>query len=445
MPSTRYAILDTNYTQAKWLSMAGSWLEWELGKRGITPVDPHDADIILATVSSQQGVSQLRGALRRANNKRAAVVLGGGGCFAPAIFDKYITVACVGEGAHFMDVLLRDGLDAAKSLPEAWVPGETRKVIPSADFPWSLPPVNNPDGTVRLFGSRGCRYKCLFCQTGWEQPYVTNPHPVKLRAQAHALDRAGVRLAIVTNDGADVGVQLAGQQEFLSVRFSNLKRLMPLSRAQVKGVRIGVEGVSERLRTAVGKPVDTDELLSVTFDLLGAGVGVRWFFVAGLPGETWSDYEELRYAVKALGRMPKGCAMFNFHAFIPQPAAPLCVFPLRDEYWEPFDEFRRWFFHGAGATKHAHIGAPARYEGRLRRAEESMGAENWELRRGWWTHDNANWRVRYQATPEQMRRIARIYARKLGMDQSWGWYPSGEPVSSTSAAPHSSDADRSGA
>lgn len=440
-----YSILDTSYSRPEHKGMAATWLEWELRRRGIAPVDAGDADVILATVSSQQGIAQLRGGLRRAKNKRAAVVLGGGGCYAPAVFDKHITVACVGEGARFMDVLLADGLDAAMRLPEAWVPGETREVIPSDSFPWQMPPINHPDGAARVFGSRGCRYKCLFCQTGWEQPYVVNPSPIRLATQVRALERAGRKLAIVTNDGADVGVALSGQQEFLSVRLSNLKAMMPITRAVTKGVRIGVEGMSERLRVAVGKPVDNDELLSVTYDLLGAGVGVRWFFVVGLPGERAADYEELRYLVKGLGRLEKGCVAMNFHAFIPQPAAPLCVFPLRDEYWEPFDEFRRWFFHGAGATKHAHIGAPARYEGRLRRAEESMGAENWELRRGWWTHDNANWRVRYQATPEQMRRIARIYARKLGMDQSWGWYPSGEPVSSTNAAPHSSDADRSGA
>jgi hypothetical protein len=366
------------------------------------------------------------------------VVLGGGGGYAPAVFDPHITAACVGEGARFMGILLRDGIEGAMRLPEAWVPGEKRAVIPSAAFPWDMPPINHPDGTARAFGSRGCRYKCLFCQTGWEQPYVCNPSPVRLGAQVRSLEMAGRRIAIVTNDGADVDVRLSGQQEFLSVRLSNLKRMMPLSRSRVKGVRIGVEGVAARLRTAIGKPVDGDELLAVSYELLGAGIGVRWFFVIGLPGETEGDWDELRYLVGGLGRLPRGCVALNFHAFIPQPAAPLCVFPLRDEYWERFDAFREWFFYGPGATKHAHIGAPAQYEGRLRRAEESMAAARWELRRGWWDANNANWRVQYQASPDAMRRIARVYARKVGIDQAQRErYSSGFPVASTSAAPQS--------
>ena len=159
-----------------------------------------------------------------------------------------------------------------------------------SDFPWELP-LNHPDGTVRVFGSRGCRYRCLFCQTGWEATYRVNPNPAHLQSQIRQMERQGRRLAIVTNDGAEEGVHVSGQQEFLSVRLQNLKRLMPLSRKQVKSVRIGVEGISERLRLAVGKPVPNDDLLRVSFDLLAAGVGVRWFFIPGLPGEADGDYE----------------------------------------------------------------------------------------------------------------------------------------------------------
>jgi len=393
--------------------MGALWLQWELERRRIEPVTLDDAEIALITVSSQQGIQGVRREVRKLGKRRLPVVLGGGGAYAPAIFDPWIDVACVGEGAHFVDVLVREGLSAAMELPEAWVPGDTRQVVPNSEFPWDIPPLNHPDGTVRLFGSRGCRYKCLFCQTGWEQLYCVNPFPATLQTRARALETAGHRLAIVTNDGADVDVALSGQQEFLSVRLSNLKKMMPITRAQTKSVRIGVEGVSERLRKAVGKPVSNDDLLRVTYDLAAAGVGIRWFFVPGLPCETVQDYEELRYLVDGLRRLPKGCVMMNFHAFIPQPAAPLCVFPLVDEYWEPFEEFRRWFFHGPGFTRHCQIVAPAQYKGRMQRAQESMAAAGWELRRGWWEDDNVNWRVRYRAAPNQMRRIARRYAERL--------------------------------
>lgn len=350
-------------------------------------------------------------------NKQARVVLGGGGCYAPAVFDRVADAICIGEGARFVRTLLRDGWDTAVALPETWVPGDTREVVPNTDFPWEVPPLNHPDGTVRVFGSRGCKYRCLFCQTGWENTYRVNPDPERLQRQVRHLEQMGRQVAIVTNDGAEEQVRLCGQSEFLSMRFENLKRLMPITRRITKSVRIGVEGVSARLRAAVGKPLDMGDLIRVTFDLLANGVGVRWFFIAGLPGERDADYDELRHAVRELRRLPKGAVMMNFHAFIPQPATPLGVLPLIDDYWERFDEFRRWFFHGPGFTRRVQIVAPSQYPGRLKRAMESMAATEDELRRGWMEHDNRNWRVRYRADPTKLRRIAKRYADELTIEK----------------------------
>lgn len=377
---------------------------------------PTDADIILATVSSQQGVSELRGALRRTGNKTARVIVGGGGAYAPAVFDGIADAVCVGEGARFMRTLLTDGYEAVMALPETWIPGDARKVIPNEEFPWDVPPLNHPDGTVRVFGSRGCRYKCLFCQTGWETSYRCNPDPARLQAQTDRLEQSGARVALITNDGAERHVCLHGQQEFLSVRLDNLMRMLPITRRTTKSVRIGVEGISERLRDAVGKPVPNTDLLNATFSLLANGVGVRWFFIPGLPGEIDDDYDDLRFLVRELHKLPKGCAMMNFHSFIPQPATPLGVLPLVDDYWERFDEFRRWFFHGPGFTRHVQIVAPNQYKGRMRRACQSMGATEGEIRRGWLGHNNANWRVQYTATPEQLRDLAYRYAGRVGLE-----------------------------
>ncbi len=384
-------------------------------RAGITAVMPEDAEVLLVTVSSQQGLTDMRRALRAIGNRRALVLAGGGGCWAPAVFDPYISAACVGEGARFMRTLFAEGKDAALALPETWIPGEIRTVVPNTDFPWELPPLNHPDGTVRLFGSRGCAHRCLFCQTGWETNYRVNPNPERLQQQARRMIGQGRRVALITNDGGEEHVRIPCQQEFLSMRLDGLRRMEPITRAITKGIRIGVEGVSERLRVAVGKPVDNETLLRVSSNALKNGVGVRWFFIVGLPGETDNDYEELRALVAGVKRFPKGAVMMNFHSYIPQPATPLCVFPLRDTYWEPFNEFRRWFFDGPGFTRRVQIIAPAKYAGRLARARESMAASEDELRRGWFAHDNVNWRVGYPASPTKLREVARKYADHLGM------------------------------
>jgi len=416
----RFSVIDSNYSDEGHKGMAATWLRWEMERAGVIEHAPGEADIVLMTVSSQQGVGRVRAEYRKVKriNPRAKIIIGGGGCYGPAVFVPYADAICVGEGPRFIRMLFAEGFDAASSLPETWMPGDSRPVIPYRDFPWELPPLNHPDGTARVFGSRGCKFNCLFCQTGWESSYRPNPDPQRLTMQVDAMERAGRRLAIVSNDAAEEHVRLRGQQEFISVTLHNtLKNLLPITREQTKSVRFGVEGVSERMRRFVGKPIPTDDLLRVTYELLGNGVGVRWFFIPGLPGERDEDWDELRAAVIEIKRhIRKGVVMMNFHAFIPQPATPLCVLPLVDEYWERYDEFRRWFFHGPGFTRRVQLVNPAQYKGRLARAMESMAATEAELRRGWFAHDNVNWRVKYNRTPDEMRRIARVYAKRAGIE-----------------------------
>lgn len=416
----KIAIIDANYTEDGHQGMGASWLRWEAERRdNVDIVDANSADFILMTVSSQQGVSRVRAEIRKIKNKSAKIILGGGACYAPAIFDDYIHAACVGEGKNFVESLFSLGYDAACELPETWIPGESRPVIPARDFPWELPPLRNPDNTIRVFGSRGCRFKCLFCQTGWENDFRPNPNPEIMKAQIKELSRRGERIAIVTNDGADDSVSITGKQEFLSATVKNLKKIMPITRNTAKGVRLGVEGVSERLRVAVGKKVDNDDLISVSADCLKNGVGVRWFFIPGLPGETDADWDEMRYLVNGIKKyISKGVVMMNFHSFIPMPATPLCVFPVIDEYWERYDDFRNWFFHGMGFSRRVQLVNPSQYAGRMVRSMESMAADEREIRRGWWQENNKNWRIKYLNTPEQMRLRAARYAQRLGMEDN---------------------------
>jgi len=408
----RVAIIDANYKEAKFQGLAATWLRWESKRAGADVVPVESADVALVTVSSQQGVSDVR-RVKKLIPSSIPVVLGGGGAWGPAVFRGLCDCVCVGEGQRFIRTMLSDGLDAARVLPECWNWSESRQVIPGTAFPWDVPPLRHPDGTIRVFGARGCHRKCLFCQTGWEQQYQQNPNPKLMVSQITGLKKAGYKVAVITNDGAaDDYDSILGQQEFVSATVEKLLT-RPITRAWSKSIRLGVEGVSERLRKAVGKPVSNKNLAELTLRAWSNGVGVRWFFIAGLPGETESDWLELRDLVDMVRPATKGVVMVNFHAFIPQPATPLCVLPLTDSYWERFEEFRRWFFHGPGFTRRIQIVAPAQYKGRIKRACESMAATESELRRGWAEHDNANWRVKYLLTPEQMRKAAKKYMERI--------------------------------
>ena len=141
---------------------------------------------------------------------------------------------------------------------------------------------------------------------------MQNPNPALVAAQITGLKRAGHKVAVVTNDGAaDNYASALGQQEFVSATVEKLLQ-MPITRAWAKSIRLGVEGVSERLRNAVGKPVTNDDLSSLTLRAAN-GVGVRWFLSQGC-GETDEDWIELRGLVDSIRYATKGVVMANFHA-----------------------------------------------------------------------------------------------------------------------------------
>lgn len=404
----RARVLSADYTHEEHIGVAESYLRWRLRSLGAELVD-HGEDVTLITATS----GQLAGRVRRlARGSSSSVILGGAGAYEPAIFDGIVSGCCVGEGERFLSVLSKEGVAAALSLPEAWVPGRDREVVPSTEYPWDMPPALSPDGVYRVSLSRGCRRKCLFCQTGWEAPYRVAPSVARQVKVAHELTRRGKKFAYISNDISADGVVDWSGAEFGSVSFKAMAgRIDGLPRT----VRIGVEGVSERLRTAVGKPIGTTELVDFCARLSVAGRFSRLFFIAGLPGETDDDWNELDELLIGLARQDRGVNVLTFHAYIPHPASPLCVLPVVDEYWDREERSARRFFAGGTYSRRVQWIKPAQYATRLKNSMMSMACSDQELRRGWTNHDNPNWRVKYLANSEKMRAIARRYAERVGL------------------------------
>lgn len=417
------AILDASYTKdaTRFRGMAASWLRWECERLKVSIVSPSDADAVLVTFPSPQeflqivttlrahGVNPLRG------RRRQRVYIGGGVGQSPAILDEIADAVCVGEGRRFLETLVNGGHDAISELSNAWIPGQTRKVYPDNEFPWDLPPVKSEDGIVRVFASRGCKKKCLFCQTGWAQPYVESPRDVG--AEQKALTAAGHRVNLVTNDAAALSFYDEIETvEHFSASYSQTLALIDGGinmRGRVKSLRFGVEGVSERLRRLGGKPIETAGLCDLTARLLNDGVGVRWFMIAGLPGETDADWDDLRGAVMRIKAATfSGAVQLSFTAFCPDPAAPLCLAPLTDDYWPRWLAFKSWFFDGPGFSRRVQLMRPAGPKGRLEHAMASMAATEAELRRGWMDRDPPNWRVQYHLEGSA-RRAFDVYWRRV--------------------------------
>lgn len=360
--------------------MSAIYLQWELKRHGIIEYPVPLSDCILVTCQSTEAEPFVKNLRRKYPQK--IIICGGSASTSPYTIAKYCNAVCVGDGQHFLSVLFSDGFEGAKKLPNVWIDGETRQVDIDFGFPWDMPAIQAEDGAFRVWAGRGCKKKCAFCQTGWAYQYSENPDPHKLIKTTKNILRQGERVAYLSNDllqhsfASDLPPTMHGSY---SIDFLQRTNILPPARQ----IRIGVEGVSERLRRYVSKPIRSDDLVSYTIWLNKNKKAVRWFMIAGIPGETPDDWEELKKTIQTWKRNTKiGVLELSFTAFTPDPATPLSIEPLTDDYWDCFKSFSDWFFDGVGWSNRIKLYKPQMPENRLKKAIRSMGITEDQLRQG---------------------------------------------------------------
>lgn len=375
----RVAVLDACFSEAKQQSagLAATWLRTVCAD-GMEVVEPSRADVILVTCVAAEQHKYVEGVKKR--HRHATVVVGGAASTSPAAFFESSDAICLGDGQRFLHALRDGGLAEATALSNVWVRGKASVEI-DHDFPWNFPPIQAEDGAYRVWAGRGCKNKCLFCQTGWAMPYAENPDRQRVAAAARRLVAAKKRVAYLSNDLTQhsffSALPLAEHGSF-SFRFIKKYGLPP-----ARTVRLGVEGVSARLRAAVNKPIPTDDLVKCSSWLNANGRSVRWFLIAGLPGEEGQDWDELRESVQHWKRItPKGVLALSFTAWCPDPATPIATQPLADDYWARWEAFRAWFFGGVGWSSRIKLMGPQQPKTRIVKAMASMGLDEATLRRG---------------------------------------------------------------
>jgi len=178
--------------------------------------------------------------------------------------------------------------------------------------------------------SRGCKNKCLFCQYGWLKPYrecdyqdiAMNIDRAKTKSiRVFAADRFqhssynSIRALLEKRGKADTGSDV-------SIKFL-LKH--PEYLKYTNKIRVGIEGLSYRLRKMVGKDYDDSEV--IRFCTLVADAGIKsldWYMIYGLPTETEGEVEDFKKLLMDLNReMPHGYTVaIHWNAFTPSAQTP---------------------------------------------------------------------------------------------------------------------------
>jgi radical SAM superfamily enzyme YgiQ (UPF0313 family) len=374
----KISVIDSSYPLKKMqYGVSASYLFWELSRHGITPTQLEYSDFVFVTMQDPRQWPYLKSLRAKCPGKK--IIIGGSASSAPYSLGLYCDCVVVGDGQAFINTLIESGYEAASSLPNVYINGESRPVAIDQSFPWNLPPIMGDNGHINIFISRGCKKKCYFCQTGWAYDYQETNSPDYVLSQVRFCK--GKKITYVSNDlGQYSGINCldSNADGSYSVEYILKKKMLPKARV----VRLGVEGVSERIREIINKPIKNNDLYNLTLALNRAGKSVKFFMMAGFPFETAEDWEELKaFIMRYRRKEQKGTLEISFSAWIPSPATPMCILPLKDDYWKRFEAFREWFFNAGWSNKIILLNL-AKPETRLQSAMAHMGLTEKELREG---------------------------------------------------------------
>jgi radical SAM family uncharacterized protein/radical SAM-linked protein len=293
------------------------------------------------------------------------VVAGGSCCLNPEPIADFIDCFFVGDGEQVVremsEVLVRTRIDKAsrsdtlRALSEidgSYIPGlgtpqkTKRRISPclmNEDFP-GHPIVPNCETThdrLALEIMRGCPRTCKFCQSSVVYG------PVRRRSPEDILELAGTGIqhsgweemslvALSPTDYPDLAGLLRNLEGLLektrtalslsSVRADSLTEELCQALKIVKktSITLAPEAGTERLRSAVGKPMPDEAILGSAARAFSLGFSrLKLYFIIGLPHETDEDVDAIASLTRDIvNQSHDGRVRVSLSSFVPKPHTP---------------------------------------------------------------------------------------------------------------------------
>lgn len=234
---------------------------------------------------------------------RPLLIAGGCGVQNPRPISKFIDIFVIGDGEELileiLDNYANGTLKNIEQLSGIYIPNVTSELTFAKMLDVnSFPVIYEKRGMIEI--SRGCKYKCKFCQYSWTNiKYREKPIEV-IKEQILWLRSQGIKSINLLSCNIGGYSKIVELLEFCiqenvtlvnsDVRideYSDVSQL--LFDLKIKSIRVGVESFTESVRFGVNKRI-TDEQLDDFFDLaIKYNSNIHFYLIFGLPGET--DYE----------------------------------------------------------------------------------------------------------------------------------------------------------
>jgi radical SAM superfamily enzyme YgiQ (UPF0313 family) len=176
-------------------------------------------------------------------------------------------------------------------------------------------PYASENGTPRIDLARGCRYKCAYCTLGWAGG--TYREAPKEEVESALLQLRPKRVALYAPDYATVSY-IPEIEELMrrigSVNTSKDARLDVMRRRMGDGVDAragywGVDGLSERIRDAIAKPLPNADIVDRLSKMEGVGGQKKFFIISAFPDETDADMEEFLWLLREVRKVYTGISL----------------------------------------------------------------------------------------------------------------------------------------
>jgi len=309
----------------------------------VTPKTARCCDVIMFSVFWFEHLFLLADFLRRAGiekkqKDRPRIIVGGFCTFNPVPMLCYADAVVVGDGEGIVTAVVSGDYSAKSVLCD----GKDSVTWGNSEL---NPICHETNGVARIELARGCRARCAFCAVAHLKPYrEASVDAIEKCLNETRLKRVSLFAPEPTMHSRDTEINMLCRLNRKQRQDSDV-RLDRLDKRSDSVPRVGIEGLSERLRLLVKKPYQDETIIAaIERAIKDRRKGLFMYMILDLPGECEDDWSQFGNLLRKIGEI-KGAEKFLLKpspsVFMPTPHTPMAGCAInwdRDcgKMWEEF-------------------------------------------------------------------------------------------------------------